>query len=114
MCVCAFAGTPRFVGAMDPAISADNEATVKLNLKTMSIMMNAQSMTLESASLCKCVFVYVCMYVCTMSMMWMYYLVWLRTVDVTEGEMVMLYGSLSPANLGSITCYLPVLLSDIL
>eukprot|EP01036_Dinobryon_divergens_P026371 gene26371-35009_t len=56
----------------------ENEATVKLNLKTMSIMMNVQSMTLESASL-----------------------------YVTEGEMVMLYGSLSPANLGSITCYLP-------
>ena len=35
-------------------------------------------------------------------------------LDVTEGEMVMLYGSLSPANLGSITCYLPVLISDIL
>ena len=115
------------MGAMDAATSAENEATVKLNLKTMSIMMNVQSITLENTSLCESIVYYVycnvhnmlyewligkcfSMYVCLFSML---RLLLHDFIDVTEGEMVMLYGSLSPPAMGSITCYLPVLVSDI-
>ena len=44
---------PRFEGDLDPQTDGENEATVKLSLRTISTVMNIQSMILENASICK-------------------------------------------------------------
>mmetsp|Transcript_31990 Transcript_31990/g.46093 ORF Transcript_31990/g.46093 Transcript_31990/m.46093 type:complete len:287 (+) Transcript_31990:1-861(+) len=74
---------PRYVGELNALTSAENEATVKLNLRTLSVVMNVQTLAMENAS-----------------------------IYITEGELVLMHVSLSPSRVGSITYYIPVLISD--
>ena len=38
--------------------------------------------------------------------------IYIMCVDVAEGEMVMIYATLSPSRMGSVSFYLPILVSD--
>lgn len=47
---------PRYVGAMDPISDVDNQASVKLNLRKLSTVLNLNNLMYDTASLCKFLF----------------------------------------------------------
>ena len=44
---------PRYIGDLNPENSKDNQVTVKLNLKILSLVLNLNNLPLENASFCK-------------------------------------------------------------
>ena len=44
---------PRYIGELSPESSRDNEVTVKLNLKILSLVLNMHNLSVENASFCK-------------------------------------------------------------
>eukprot|EP01034_Spumella_vulgaris_P031747 gene31747-39215_t len=68
---------------MDPARDVDNQASVKLNLRKLSAVLNLNNWMYDTASL-----------------------------FMTTNQVVMLHVALSHSRVGSVTYYLPVLVTD--